>query len=33
MGTRFRIVSSLMICAVAISLATGAGSLIAQTHV
>ena len=33
MGTRLRIVSSIMICAVAVSLATSAGAAIAQTHV
>jgi hypothetical protein len=33
MGTRYRIVSSLMLAAVALSLATNAGAAIAQTHV
>ena len=33
MGTRFRIVSSIMVCAVAVSLAASTGALIAQTHV
>lgn len=33
MGTRFRIASSIMLTAVALSLATNAGAVIAQTHV
>ena len=33
MSTRFRIVSSITLAAVAVSLATSGGALIAQTHV
>lgn len=33
MSTRFRITSSIMLAAVALSLATSGGTLIAQTHV
>lgn len=33
MGTRFRIASTIMLTVVALSLATNAGAVIAQTHV